>query len=530
MHPLALGSRRVLAAAVLAAAVAGSAAIAAPAHAHPHDEKPSHGKDAGKHWEKDAFRGQVDVVPGDGADEETVSGTVFEDRNENSKQDRREKGIEGVTVSNGRDVVTTDGDGAYELPAYENMSVFVTQPAGYQVPVDESNVAQFSYTHLPEGSPDDLSLYPQTRELANMLNGPARFLPGNHDLDFDATSSEHAFDTYRQNFGAEYYSYDVGNIHFVALSTVEYPLEGSTSYEAGIDDRQMEWLRNDIANTPENKLVVIAGHIALLDFADNDLAQHQVPQVKEIYELLDGREALALSGHTHSLENLQEGDAVAGWREVMGVEELPFQHITAGAISGDWYSGEMLEGGYPTALQRDGAVPGVVNLAIEGTEVRESFTIRGGDEEDQMALGLNSPSYREWFEENKDADGDAPGFEHPGTHTAEDLADTTWLTTSFWMGSTGATVEVELDGAEAEPAERTQEMAGEAVKIGAEWSDPAATQEQLVHGGSVADRSMHILRYELPTALEAGTHTAKVTATDRHGESFTETIEFAVED
>ena len=59
-----------------------------------------------------------------------------------------------MTVSNGRDVTTTDSQGRYELPAFDNMTVFVTQPRGYQVPVDADNVAQFFYHHLPEGSPE----------------------------------------------------------------------------------------------------------------------------------------------------------------------------------------------------------------------------------------------------------------------------------------------------------------------------------------------------------------------------------------
>lgn len=215
-------------------------------------------------WDASAYRGDVDVVPGPDEDQQTLDGVVFDDRNRNSEQDRGERGIKGVTVSNGRDVTTTDAEGRYTLPAHDNMDVFVTQPAGYQVPVDEDNIAQFSYTHLPEGSPDltyggidptgplpdavnfpmarstktrkpqqncimggdiqtytqqeveyarkgafsdlaersdytgcgalflgdivgnDLSLYPQTRELTSMINGPARLLPGNHDLDFDA--------------------------------------------------------------------------------------------------------------------------------------------------------------------------------------------------------------------------------------------------------------------------------------------------------------------------------------------------------
>src|SRR5690606_34675254 len=41
-----------------------------------------------------------------------------------------------------------------ELPAFDNMTVSITQPAGYQVPLDEYNIPQFHYNHLPEGSPE----------------------------------------------------------------------------------------------------------------------------------------------------------------------------------------------------------------------------------------------------------------------------------------------------------------------------------------------------------------------------------------
>src|SRR5699024_3637124 len=70
---------------------------------------------------------------------------------------------------------------------------------------------------------DDLSLYPDVRQMVGQLNGPVRFLPGNHDLDFDATDPEHSFDTFRENLGPRYYSYDVGQAHVVALNTVRYP-------------------------------------------------------------------------------------------------------------------------------------------------------------------------------------------------------------------------------------------------------------------------------------------------------------------
>ena len=93
-------------------------------------------------WDAAAYRGSVDVVKATGeTGQQVIDGIVFDDKNKNSKQDANERGINGVSVSNGREVTSTDSKGRYELPAFENMSVFVTQPRGYQVPVDENNVA-----------------------------------------------------------------------------------------------------------------------------------------------------------------------------------------------------------------------------------------------------------------------------------------------------------------------------------------------------------------------------------------------------
>ncbi|NUL44567.1 phosphoesterase [Cellulosimicrobium funkei] len=564
---------------------------------------------SGAEWKDSAYRGEVEVIRDDQTGRETISGTVFDDRDQNSSQGDQERGISGVKVSNGRDVVTTDSQGRYELPVEDNMTVFVTQPRGYQVPVDEDNVAQFSYNHLPEGSPelkyggidptgsvpaalnfplskskltqspeqhcviggdvqtyteeeaefardgaftdlaertdyagcgalfigdvvgDDLSLYPKTRELASMLNGPARFLPGNHDLDFDATEREHTTDTFRENLGANYYSYDSGKAHVVALSTLDFPMKENAAkgdYNGSIDDRQLEWLRNDIENTPKDKAIVLAGHVPLLDFADESSEKHQIDQVQEIYEILEGREVVTLGGHTHSLENLRAGDSMQGWKDLFGVEELPFTHITAGAISGDWYSGRNLEEGYPEAVQRDGALPGVLTLDIKNTEITERFTVRGADEDHQMSLSVNTPRYRDWYEQYLPQEGEAPAFENPLSVSREDLEDTTWLTTNFWMGSTGSTVQASIDGGEPTEAVRTQKLEGENRLVGAEYSDPAAVQQQLVHGGSVANSSMHLWQLELPADLAVGEHTAEVTATDVHGREFTETLTFEV--
>ena len=594
--------RRALSAAVLTAGLSLTLLAPAPALA----QEPSRSSTSADDWNGKTFRGQVDVTAGPDADQDVLDGAVFDDRNRNSQQDPGERGIAGVEVSNGRKIVTTDRQGRYEISVRDGETVFLTQPAGYQVPVDEDNVAQFFYTHMPAGSPelryggidptgplpdavdfplarttdtlsrdqrcliggdiqtytqeevdyalrgafadltqrtdftgcgalfigdivgDDLDLYDQTRELTSLLNGPARFLPGNHDLDLDA-DYDHRFDTYRSQFGPDYYSYDAGDVHVISLNTVQHsqgaPYNGT--YNGGIDDEQLAWLRQDIANTPEDKLIVLATHIPLLNWHDQGSDRHQVDQVQAIHDIIGDRPAVAFGGHSHTLEVMREGDSMEGWKSLYGVDELPFDHITAGAISGDWYTGRVTEDGYPTALQRDGAVPGVFTLEAHGNRYEDSFIGTGRAASEQMSLGLNTPAYRDWYDANRRNVGKAPSFETPLEVSADELGES-WLTTNVWAGGTGTEVSVSIDSRPAQQAQRTQRLEGESKRVGAEFSDPAAAQEQLVHGGSVAEASGHLWRLDLPEDLAPGEHTATVTQTDRYGVSTTERITFTV--
>ena len=88
------------------------------------------------------------------ADEpEIARGMVFHDLNENGVHDEGEPGIEGVVISNGYDVTTTDEDGMWELPAEGDTVIFMTKPSGYAIETDEYNTPLFYYVHRPDGSP-----------------------------------------------------------------------------------------------------------------------------------------------------------------------------------------------------------------------------------------------------------------------------------------------------------------------------------------------------------------------------------------
>ena len=84
----------------------------------------------------------------------TVTGYIFEDSNQNGRKERREKGISEVAVTNGQEVVLTDANGKYELPVGDDNIISVIKPSGYSIGKNEDNLPQFFYIHKPKGSPE----------------------------------------------------------------------------------------------------------------------------------------------------------------------------------------------------------------------------------------------------------------------------------------------------------------------------------------------------------------------------------------
>ena len=554
------------------------------------------------------YEGHVQVDRGKADDPERFTGQVFDDVNENSKLDGDEKGVSGVAVSNGVDVVQTDGDGRYELPVRENMTVSITQPSGWQVPVDEDKVAQFSYNHLPDGSGDlefggieptgetpkavnfpmieskatakddqncpiaadtqaydktemgyardgavgdladrndyggcgvlllgdnvgdDLSLNDELRDIYSQTNGPVRAAPGNHDQDYDAVDDSHALDTFRDQFGPSYFSYDVGKTHFVVLDSIEY--EGKANgkkYKEKISEEQLTWLENDLKNVPKNAQVVIATHAPILTHKEV-----VVDNAKDFYDVIaDYPNAVTVGGHTHTQENLVAGETRKEWAEA-GIEKLPNTQIVAGAVSGDWYSGGLNADGLPYSFTQDASEPGVLTLEYDGGSRSERYTVRNESDDHQLLLGVNSPQWRDWAQkaqewQDADQEGDAPKPVSERVVTRDDLEQgETWLTSSFLAGTSDARVEVSFDGKAPKQSEHTQPGRGEALAKGWEYTDPYTASQNLRTSGNVGQSSSHLWRTAIPSDLDLGTHTAEVTGTDRYGRDFTQTVRFTV--
>lgn len=109
---------------------------------------------------------------------EAARGTVFEDRAGTGKPSPDSPPVPGVMVSQGRDVVVTDGDGRWSLPVRDGDSIFVVKPTGWTTPVDvETQLPRFAYVHAPNGSPRlnfRFAGLPPTGPLPESLDFPLR--------------------------------------------------------------------------------------------------------------------------------------------------------------------------------------------------------------------------------------------------------------------------------------------------------------------------------------------------------------------
>ena len=605
-----------------------------------------------------SYIGMVEAIAGDSA-ADMARGAVFVDGNRNSKLDDGETGIEGVLVSNGREVVATSADGTYELPAYDDMNLFITKPAGYAVPVDELLVPQFNYVHKVAGSPalrfggieptgplpaavnfplvednsaraqfeclvfgdaqpyfnmqvsyvretagkmlaardnadtecllfegdvmgDDLSLFPRFKRIIAVGDTPQYYVGGNHDLDLDATFDQHSFDTFRREWGPEYYSFDVGNVHFVTLDNVRYPCNGvddhpfcdpsaRPTYNGVIHDRQLEWLANDLANVPEDKLIVLSAHVPFQTFTDNTAAKHQTDNLDALVAVLGNRKVLGLSGHTHTTENILTGEYYEGWEENTGVGPAPFHQIVTGALSGSWWSGSLNDDLVPGANQRLGSPRGFYILNFDGSDYVESYKSFTHSHEEQFHVSFNSPRYRDWVKKLVDYvdlyGGDRTGVLPPvsindmgdvNMLTRSDLNGGSWVVVNVWNGTRDDKVMLLINGRSAFEATRTQSGTGEAKLRSIEVSDPYAifrqfndTRRAIVSNsgnngyemfrGSIwtgvagpldswlwTNSSQHLWTAELPADVPAGVHSLTVMVTDHHGREFSDTIAFEI--
>jgi lysophospholipase L1-like esterase len=220
---------------------------------------------------------------------------------------------------------------------------------------------------------DNLDLFEPLARTIAVLGIPWYNVIGNHDMNYDAKSDRHSDETFERVYGPSYYSFDYGTVHFLVLDDVEWLVDeaGEGSYQGGLGQRQMEFIRKDLSLIPADQLVVLMMHIPLLDVRDRH----------ELFRLIEQRPfCMSISAHAHVHQHrfIKKAD---GWN---GPE--PHHHVVNVTVCGGWWSGMRDERRIPHAIMPDGAPNGYTVIRFDGHQYQMEFRAAGRDESYQMEI------------------------------------------------------------------------------------------------------------------------------------------------
>jgi hypothetical protein len=237
---------------------------------------------------------------------------------------------------------------------------------------------------------DDLSLFPRYSRIMAQAGIPWFHVPGNHDMNYMSKDDTHSLDTYKRYFGPAYYSFNYGDVHYVLLDSIIYDGMDSENpdkgpeYAGGIDEKQLTWLKADLAILPRNTTVVLAMH-APLKINNPDIPAFSVQNRNDVYPILEGFDnILVIGGHWHSTQHMYLGPA-DGFNGKAPIH----QHVITTA-AGYWWNGMKDIYGIPHTMQGDGTPNGYHIMSVNGHKIKMRYKAAGKPTDYQMRIMLES--------------------------------------------------------------------------------------------------------------------------------------------
>lgn len=367
------------------------------------------------------------------------------------------KGIPGVVVSDGVEVVATDSRGVYQMSSSkQNGYVFISVPSGYEVaargvlPQFHKQVAKSAYVceridfnlyesgdqtkhtmlyfgdmHMANRTKDRAQFRTFTSEVneymkansaakvyaitlgdmtwdqfwytnaygfdeylndVNAIEGLQIFHTiGNHDHDMNATGDFYTVAKFREKICPNYYSFNVGDIHYVVLDDIECTnasastTDGSVrSYKNNLTSEILDWLKKDLSFVSKTTPLVVTLHAPVHDRNGNAGLGNNSVFLSLIYDY----NTTIVSGHSHVLYN---------------VVKSKYVEQNSGAVCAAWW----WAGKYnPTFnIGTDGAPNGYRITSVSGKEQNSLFKAIGRPEDyqfrayDRNSICINAANY-----------------------------------------------------------------------------------------------------------------------------------------
>src|SRR5699024_7505587 len=183
---------------------------------------------------------------------------------------------------------------------------------------------------------NDLSLFDRYNRIMKTVDTPVYNIVGNHDINFDTEGNRYAKETYKSHYGPTYFSFDYGDVHFIALDNMDYlgsDKDGHGKYRGYLSDTHLQWIQNDLQYVEDDKLIVLLAHIPLYS-GDSDGKSVNTVNREALISLLEDRDrVLFLGGHRHMTFQHFLG------KEFGRTNQAPIHHIATTAASGSWWRG-----------------------------------------------------------------------------------------------------------------------------------------------------------------------------------------------
>lgn len=322
---------------------------------------------------------------------------------------------------------------------------------------------------------DDMGLYPALTAQTTRLGVPWLHIPGNHDMDMDATSDADALASFQRALGPDTFAWEEPQAVFIGLDDIIAQPGQRPAYIGGLREDQFAFLEQYLATLDDSRLVVIGLHMPLFD------GKFRAADRQRLFDLLARfPKRLVLSAHTHTQQHRHWG-AAEGWKGLGSLHEY-----NVGAACGAFWSGVNDADGIPVTTMADGTPNGygLLHVAGDGGYTLEYRAARAAADA-QMHLH-------------------APKVLRQGAYPA-------WgLYANVWVGQDDTVVEFRVDGGAWQPMKRVDKP--DPALLAENAADDLAERLRSYDRSPEAEPSTHLWRAALPTKLDVGEHHVEVRA------------------
>lgn len=223
------------------------------------------------------------------------------------------------------------------------------------------------------------------------LDIPIYNVPGNHDNDPYVANDFGAEAAFRKWIGPTYYSFNIGNAHYILMDNTVFNNKGGSQgvigdvqdYTEGFTSDELKWLKADLARVPDGTTLFFGTHIqysnrpSLKSDGSFTYAWSMPAQFRtELVELFGRFNVHYLSGHTHVSYTNQFSDKF-------------IEHNIAAVCGTWWWTGYYTK--YKCNICRDGTPQGSKVFDVNGSDVSWRWKPMGHDEKYQLrAYDLNN--------------------------------------------------------------------------------------------------------------------------------------------